>query len=295
VRERPTHVTDAAVLSVVRDRWLPGAEEVEHLPVGFGAWHWQARVAGRPRLFVTLDRLGVHHTAGSLEATYAAAAGLAAQGLEFVLAPLPGEDGRFTAGFGADAVSATPWHQGTDGTGNSEGTAALLARLHAATPPEELPRWHPLVGPDLPEQLGARALAPWDRGPHGETARTAILARIDDVADWVATYLRLAAASDPADWVPTHGEPHARNQLVTRTGVLLVDWESARLAPRERDLRWLDDTRGADPDLVRMFDLEWRLDEVTQYADRFEAPHHGSESDRVALGGLLHELDRPAG
>ncbi len=42
-----------------------------------------------------------------------------------------------------------------------------------------------------------------------------------------------------------------------------------------------------------MFDLEWRLDEVTQYADWFEAPHGGTESDRVALGGLVGELTRP--
>ena len=45
--------------------------------------------------------------------------------------------------------------------------------------------------------------------------------------------------------------------------------------------------------MIEMFDLEWRLDEVAQYAAWFAAPHAGSEDDRVAFEGLLTELDRP--
>ena len=41
-----------------------------------------------------------------------------------------------------------------------------------------------------------------------------------------------------------------------------------------------------------MFDLEWRLDEISQYAAWFEAPHSGNDSDEVALAGLHHELKR---
>ena len=295
MREAPPHVTEAAVLAVVRDRWWPDADDVVHLPVGFGAWHWRVAAGGRHALFVTLDRLGVHHTADSLEATYAGAAELAGRGLDFVVPPLPGPDGRFTAGFGPDALSATRWHDGTSGDASftdaqARATAELLDALHAEPPPAGLPRWHPLVGPDLPEQLGARTLTPWTHGPHGETARDAIRERIDDIARWTADYLRLAASTDPGTWVSTHGEPHTRNQLATDDGTLLVDWESLRLAPRERDLRYL--ANQGDPALVEMFDLEWRLDEISQYADWFEAPHAGTESDRVALGGLLHERIR---
>ena len=35
-----------------------------------------------------------------------------------------------------------------------------------------------------------------------------------------------------------------------------------------------------------------RLDEISQYAAWFAAPHAGTASDRVAIGGLLHELTR---
>ncbi len=100
MREAPAGVSNAAVLDVVRDRWWREVDQVVHLPVGFGAWHWQALAAGRPVLFVTLDRLGVHHSADTLEAAYAGAAELAWRGLEFVVPPLPGPDDRFTAASG---------------------------------------------------------------------------------------------------------------------------------------------------------------------------------------------------
>ena len=38
-------------------------------------------------------------------------------------------------------------------------------------------------------------------------------------------------------------------------------------------------------------ELEWRLDEVSQYAAWFEQPHTGTDNDRVALGGLRSALE----
>ena len=45
--------------------------------------------------------------------------------------------------------------------------------------------------------------------------------------------------------------------------------------------------------MLELFDLEWRLDEIAQYADWFSRHHTGTESDAVAYAGLVHELDRP--
>ncbi len=109
----------------------------------------------------------------------------------------------------------------------------------------------------------------------------------------------LAAATDPATWVPTHGEPHTRNLLRTAGGDLLVDWESLKLAPRERDLATLlaGTTRGSDdyggppgptgPDLamVELFDLEWRLDEIAQYSAYFAAEHADDQDSRTVPRG----------
>jgi spectinomycin phosphotransferase len=307
VREPPPRVLDGDVLAVVRERWLPAADAVQHLPVGFGAWHWQVRAGGEARLFVTLDQVGGHHTATSLEAAYAGAAELQAAGLSFVVPALAGPDGRHTTALGDGSLSAAEWRDGTSGDGSfrdaaeAARTAALLTSLHAADPPAGIPRWRPVVGPGLSAHLTEQTQAPWDRGPYGEQARAALGDRLADVASWVERYLALAGGTDPTTWVATHGEPHTRNQLRTVDGrTLLVDWESLKLAPAERDLRFLVEqghgsSCGADPSLVEMFDLEWRLDEVAQYAEWFQAPHAGTESDRVALGGLLHELNRPPG
>jgi spectinomycin phosphotransferase len=303
VREPPTDVSDEEVLAAVNAHWDLGVDRIGHLPVGFGAHHWRASGV-RITLFITLDTLAQRHTAESLEAAYAGAAGLASDGLEFVLAPLATTGGHFTAavdGVADRVISVTPWRTGTAGSGSmtsaqARATRALLDRLHATAAPTTLPRWQPLVGPGLADDLARRTSDLWAEGPHGERAREGLREHLHDIERWTADYHRLAALTDEDTWVPTHGEPHTRNQLTAPSGTFLVDWESLKLAPRERDLRTLDDAghpqRDADEQLLTLFDLEWRLDEISQYADRFEAPHHGTESDAIAYGGLMHELTR---
>jgi len=302
VREHPPHVTDDDVHRQLWAHWLPDVERVTHLPVGFGAWHWQAWAGGRPRLFVTLDQLGDRHTDKTLEGAYSAAAGLAARGLEFVLPNRRTLLGRCTVPLGEDRLSVTPWLEGTSGDGSftddqARATVDLLARLHGEAVPPTLPRWRPLVHPAFAFRLETRTARPWETGPFGEYARTALRERLPQIREWTSAYHTLSAGTDESSWVPTHGEPHTRNQLVTQTGTYLVDWESAKVAPRERDLATLVEHGwghlvDAEPDLLTMFDLEWRLDEISQYASWFEAPHAGSESDEVALRGLHHELRR---
>lgn len=303
MRENPSHVSDDDVHRLLWAHWLPDVERVTHLPVGFGAWHWQAWVGSRPSLFVTLDRLGDRHTDKSLEGAYVAAGALAARGLEFVLPNRRTLLGRCTVPLGEDRLSVTPWLEGTtqpDGFTTEEQAATtvdMLTRLHEEPPPPSLPRWRPLVHPAFAFRLENRTSRPWESGPLGEYARNALRERLPQIREWTSTYLALAARTDESSWVPTHGEPDPSNQLATQTGIYLVDWESAKLAPRERDLAGLvaagfGHLVDADPAMLEMFDLEWRLDEISQYAAWFEAPHVGSESDEVALAGLHHELKR---
>ncbi len=294
MREPPPHLTDEDVLATVNEHWHARGDRIGHLPVGFGAHHW--RVSGADTiLFVTFDGLGDRHTAESLEAAYAGARSLSGAGLEFVLAPLATDGGRVTVPFEDGALSVTPWRNGKSGDGSmsparARETRAMLDRLHAATPPADLPKWQPLVGPDLADDLAERTALRWDSGPCGEDARTAIREQLRDIATWTADYHRLAEAAAEHTWVPTHGEPHTRNQLSTPDVVLLIDWESLKLAPTERDLRSLEEAghaqTGADQAMLELFDLEWRLDEIAQYATWFEAWHTGTESDAVAFAGL---------
>ena len=278
---------------------------MEHLPIGFGAHHWAASVAGLRHLFVTLDQLGTRHSAASLEAAYAGAAVLAGSGLEFVLASRSTPDGRYTVPLAGGVMSCTPWREGTvvgDGAITdadlATDNAAMLARLHTADPPPKIPQWRPRVGPNFAAELRSRLAEPWRTGPYGEAARRALTDRLTAIDGWTARYWTLTEQAHERPWVATHGEPHTRNQLRTVDGILLVDWESLSSSPRERDLSPLVESGYADlvePDwaMVELFDVEWRLDEIAQYAGWFATPHVGSASDRVAWGGLQFELDRP--
>jgi spectinomycin phosphotransferase len=246
---------------------------------------------------VTFDRLEPQRSAEHLGAAYAGAVALRRAGLEFVVAPLPSTAGSLIVRFSDGALSCTPWQHGqSGGVLDVAWTSQALSRLHAAPPPEGIPVWKPRVPPTFAAGMELRLQQPWGPGPYADLARTAVSERLAEIARWTARYHELERHAHTRAWVATHGEPHADNQLLTARGRYLVDWESLTLAPRELDLRVLPDelaaTVGADPEMLEMFDLEWRLDEVDQYAGWFAAEHRGSEDDRIAFGGLLHELSR---
>jgi spectinomycin phosphotransferase len=289
-------VSDVDVLARIRTHWSDEIDAVEHLPVGFGAHHWVASARGRPTYFVTLDSYAGKHDAASLETAYAVASGLMFP-LDFVVAPVPAADSTLTRPFAGGALSVTPWIAGdTPERLDLEVTSDMLRRLHAVPPPGALASWRPITPPSLPDELADLCRTQWDEGPFGERARGAVRARLDAIGQWSADYHALAELAGGREWVITHGEPHEGNQLVTVGKTRLVDWETVLLAPAERDWRTVVERGlapdGLDPAMLHLFDLEWRLDEISQYAAWFSAPHSGSQSDRVAMAGLLHELTR---
>ena len=139
--------------------------------------------------------------------------------------------------------------------------------------------------------------SPWTSGPHGETARDALRERLDDIAHWTADYLAARGVDRSGDMGrhprrAAHPQPAGdrRPHLPRRLGVAAAGAHASATSATSRPTACGD----ADPSLVEMFDLEWRLDEVSQYADWFEAPHRDTADERVALDGLRHELTRPA-
>jgi spectinomycin phosphotransferase len=296
VREPPPNVSDADVLAAVRAHWSDEVDGAEHLPVGFGAHHWSATVRGRPAWFVTLDAFDGKQDAASLEATYAAASGLMFP-LDFVVAPVPSHAGTWTVPFAGGALSVTPWIAGENPATLDLGLVSdMLRRLQAVTPTPGVREWTTITPPTLPADLVSLVQQPWDEGPYGERARSAVRGRLDAIEEWSASYHALADLARRRPWVLTHGEPGPHNLMVTGDKTRMVDWETLRLAPAERDWRTLVErglpTDGLDAAMLELFDLEWRLDEISQYAAWFSAPHTGTASDRVAMGGLLHELVR---
>ena len=272
--------------------------------MGFGAHHW--RVSGADTiLFVTFDQLGDRHTRESLEAAYAGAAGTRSTRPRLRPgSPADDDGGGYTVPFEDGALSVTPWRNGTisgDGTmsaARARATRGMLDRLHAAAPPPGIPRWRPLVGPDLADDLAARTASAWDSGPYGEDARAAIRDRLDDIAAWTATYHRLAAtatdrraALGPDPRRAAHPQPadHAGRRRPDRLGVAQAGAPRARPAHPRR--RRPPAARTPTTAMLDLFDLEWRLDEIAQYAAWFEAWHTGTESDAIAFGGLHRRAD----
>jgi spectinomycin phosphotransferase len=296
MREPPVGVGDADVLATVHHAWDDAVDRVEHLPVGFGAHHWAAYAGSGPRLFVTFDRLEPKRTPARLEAAYAGAAALREAGLEFVLAGRETREGRFTVPLADGALSCTPWREGRPGGPlDLAWTSAALTRLHAAAPPADLPPWRPVVGPDFAETTAILTEEDWGPGPYAAAARDAVRSHLADLDRWTRRYHHFAEVARGRDWVATHGEPDSGNQLLTSEGRRLVDWESLKLAPRELDLRTLVEAGAetdADPEMIELFDLEWRLDEISEYAAWFAAPHTGTTDDDIAFEGMLGELER---
>lgn len=282
MRVPPDGFDPAALIELLRRHWDAAIAEVEYLPVGFGAHHWRA-VGGAEPYFVTFDLFGSGHDETSLRAAYAGAVSLA-ESLEFVhagRAPL-------LVPFGEGAVSVTDWLVGDRPTElDGPATADLLHRLHASDRPTGVGRWRPLVTVDFTDQLTRRLASPWTGGPYSAPVQRALLARLDEIHAWVARYHELGEVARRRPWVPTHGEPGVHNQLVTSAGLVLVDWESLLSAPAERDLRTLGT---GDAEMLELFDLEWGLDEISQYAARFERAHAGDANDEVAFAGLMNEL-----
>lgn len=289
MNERPAGLSDDELLVLVQRSWDPTVDAVDHLAVGFGAHHWRASTEGDPSYFVTFDRLGDRHTLESLRDAYAGAAALAQTGLRFVSAPLAPSVVPCATG----AVSLTRWLDATAAGAIDRGvTADMLARLHAVDPDSlrvQLPRWRPVVGPGLADQLESRMRQPWSGGPYGARSRAAVAAALPRIAAWTTRYRALGEIALARPWVPTHGEPGHHNQMVTASGTVLVDWETLKLAPAERDLRTLDE---GDPMMLEMFDVEWRLSEISEYARWFAGPHGDTDDDRTAFDDLLHELER---
>ena len=120
-------------------------------------------------------------------------------------------------------------------------------------------------------------------------------ARLDDRFARYDSLTRGGGRSARANGADT-GELHAANTINTDSGLVLVDWDSALIAPRERDLWSLAVEEPASlllhytaktgvtplPDFLELYRLRWDLTEVSRYVALFRAPHDDTADTRVA-------------
>jgi spectinomycin phosphotransferase len=303
---------DPASLIEALARWELRAPELVYLPVGFGSHHWRAG-----DWFVSVDDLeadfqrgpGADASFAALERAFETAAVLRERaGLEFVVAPLRDRDGvvlrRVSARY---AVRVEPFVAGESAvfgpyasSGERRSVAAALGRLHAAS----------VRVPARREDfaLPARGVLddldrPWDGGPYGERAQELVRSHARDLErrleEYDALVARVRAKREP--WVVTHGEPHRANVIRGTDGAVhLVDWDTALVAPRERDLHMVLDadvaaheeygTRTVDTDALRLYRLWWQLADITVFAAGFRRSHEESDDSAAAWDVLSRNL-----
>jgi spectinomycin phosphotransferase len=338
VRDRPRGVTDPDLARALADGWGLAGWTLQYAPVGAGSYHWTAAgAASGERRFVTVDDLDDKGFLGrtrpavlaGLRTAMDAAVTLRRAGLGFVAAPEPALTGQTVRPLGPrHAVAVFPflaglpgdWHEPLPAPERAE-LVAMLAALHRTDPAAvRLPR----IGAELSwrgdlETALAELGQPWTGGPYAEPAR-ALLAgaaapvrrHLDDLDRWAA---RLAAA--PA--VVTHGEPHPGNVIrlpatpgaaddTGRAGprLALIDWDTAGLAPPERDL-WMVATesgdeqrryteltgRPVDPAVVEFYRRRWALDDLSCFVRDLRVPHRrtpGAEDNWDGLETAIAEL-----
>jgi spectinomycin phosphotransferase len=338
VRDRPGGVTDLALARVLADGWGLAGWTLQYAPVGAGSYHWQAAgEAPGDRRFVTVDDLDGKGWLGrtrpavlaGLRVAMDAAAALRRSGLGFVTAPEPGLTGETVRPLGArHAVTVFPFLPGTPGDWGEPLPAperaeliTMLAALHRADPAaSRLPEVEPGLSwrGDLETALG-ELTRPWAGGPYAEPARALLAGAAGQVRRRLEDLDRRAGAVAAADVVITHGEPHPGNVIrlpaargpADGTGqagarLALIDWDTAGLAPPERDL-WLAaagsagellryaDLTGRHPDraLLEFYRLRWALDDVACFVRDLRAPHGptpGAQDDWQNLQAALADL-----
>ncbi len=326
---KPDGLPDRVIAAGLSDGWRFDASSLDYRAVGFGSYHWLATDRSASRLFVTVDDLAAKtRTAadttdlafGRLHAAFAAAFSLRYDGgLEFVVAPMPAADGHFLRRL-TDRYSLVV-HPHLDGLPAGEGgefsrdtdrraMVGLIARIHQTPASEACSDDFVVPGLDWLTSVLSRAGdgCDWGTGPFGWHARELLRARAGELAGLVGEYHRLAGqvAARPDRMVVTHGEPHAGNVLVTATGPVLVDWESALRSPPERDLWHLAESDESlldryasstgtqvDHDALALYRMWYDLAEIGGYLRLFSAPH-GLTADTEESWVNLRQFLRPA-
>jgi spectinomycin phosphotransferase len=319
----PADLDREQLIQTLRAEWGLVASRLRYEPVGFGTHHYRVRGEDGAEWFVNVDALATKawnpddepDAFAALGRALGTAVALRVAGLEFVHAPVERLHGGPVALMaGGYAVSVYAF---IEGSSNPYGefpsdderrlVLAALGRMHAArhAVPPGLARRDRLEVPLRPSFFESldQLSASWTTGPFAEPARHLIRDNADAIRELFTRYDELVLAVRRRDdpWVITHGEPHAANVMRPRVGgLVLIDWDTAALGPPERDL-WMVEPRtdedwaaytssgGADhldPSAIALYQLWWKLAEISGYTQAFRAAHDDDDNTRAAWANL---------
>ena len=328
----PDGLPEDVLVSALDRGWQVAVTSMEYLAAGFGSHHWEVTGAPGTRWFVTADELASKRCSrseplsaafGRLRASLAAACDLRDAGRTFVVAPVPALDGEPLARANDQfAVALYPFVHGQSfewgpvtSPAHRRGLLDLLIAVHTAPVAASLQaRADDFAIPhrdELEEALGSAGGGP-DCGPYARPVASLLAGHAAPILRLLARYDRLAAASGdwPARGVLTHGEPHPGNTMLTADGWVLIDWDTALVAPPERDLWSLDPgdgsilsayagATGVRPlaPMLELYRIRWDLADIAMDVSRFRRPHLGSLDDDESWEVLRHLVtslsDRP--
>ncbi|HEX5190119.1 MAG TPA: phosphotransferase [Streptosporangiaceae bacterium] len=324
---RPEDLPDSMIADALERLWGFRAASLAYQAVGFGSHHWMAIGTAGDRLFVTVNDLvaklrTARDTAdaafGRLAAAIATASALRADaGLSFVVAPLRAVGGQIVARL-CDRyclvvhpyVAGEPAGEDGEFASDEDRLAVLdmLVKIHGARAGD--PRVDDFDVPHLDalQTIIEGAGTDWGPGPYAVAARELLDVHVRDVSTLVQAYRGLASrvAARQERMVITHGEPHASNVMTTSRGLVLVDWDTALLAPPERDLWHLADDdpsvlqrytaatgTAIDSQALTLYRLWWDLAEIGEYLGLFRSAHADTADTRESWKNLQQFL-RPA-
>jgi spectinomycin phosphotransferase/16S rRNA (guanine(1405)-N(7))-methyltransferase len=324
----PEDLDEDELAAVLRREWGIRVTALSYRPVGWGGHHWEASGDDGQRWFVTVDDLANKRLLATdsldpgftrLRASLASARALKDAGLGFVVAPVPADAGVPTVRLGARfAVAVYPFTDGQsftwgdwDSPGLRSGVVAMVAAVHTSP----AAAWRPALADDFTVpfrdelETACAGAGPADRGPY--TRRVSDLAREHSASllRMLERYDRLVASAreHPGRAVLTHGEPHPGNAMRTGAGDwLLIDWDTALIAPPERDLWDLGEGSALAayteatgitprPELLDLYRLRWDIADIAVDVSRFRRPHTGSAEDEKSWELLASLVNRVCG
>jgi len=330
-------LTEHDLAGALRRHWGIETVHLRYAPVGWGSHHWVLTARDGSARFVTVDELDTRRDRAEepreqvlerLASAFGAARALADAGSELVVAPTPGEDGSLvTRVSDAFTVAVHPLVEGESFSWghpmSAEHRAAVLAmvvEVHAA--PARVRDLAPVDDYAIQHRDSLEAaLHEGDEGGGGGAAGPSgpYAAQVARLVDDHATALRaalatyddlVAGATQPTDAavVLTHGEPHPGNTMRAADGWRLIDWDTARVAPPERDLWLMDPGDGSVHEayvaatgrelshaLLELYRRRWDLSDVAVDVARFRRPHRGSDEDAKAFDILRGQVGAVAG
>lgn len=320
----PEDLATGTLALALADGWGLRVDTAEYRPVGFGSHHWAVTDAEGTSWFATVDELETkRHRAdepldtafGRLRASLAAATGLRDHGCSFAVAPVSTRDGEPLVRLGDRfGLALYPFVDGRSFAWGEFATVEhrravldMVVGVHSA--PAAVRRLAMADGFDVPhrDELDAAiagAAVP-DCGPYARPVAQLLAAHATAVRRLIGRYdgLVAAAGAEPARRVLTHGEPHPGNTMRTPAGWLLIDWDTALVAPPERDLWSLDAGDGSlldayagatgvkpRPSMLELYRLRWDLADLAVDVARFRRRHTGNRDDEESWNILSRLL-----